>query len=273
MKRFLKNPGACARPGNPVISDLIYGWGNETWSAQEEYLAGCIDQALNTSGPILECGSGLSTILVGAVAKRRGQCHLALEHTPDWAAKMRSYLARYKLDSKILQPKPLKDYGDFAWYDAPLESMPCGFSLVICDGPPGGTKGGRYGLLPIMKEHLRPDCVVLLDDAGRDDELAIARRWAAEIGAAFRIHQYQEALHRDEDDATAATSGRSGIIAGRRPATTLVRPRRCRPAILLVKPVVLRYSEGARGAPVAPAAPGREALSFASDDSSHHLSS
>jgi hypothetical protein len=61
------------------------------------------------------------------------------------------------------------------------------FALVVCDGPPGSTKGGRFGLVPIMRERLEPGCVILLDDASREQELAIARRWEAEIGASFEI--------------------------------------------------------------------------------------
>jgi hypothetical protein len=187
MKRFLKDPEVCTHPGNRVVIDLIYGWGNESWSAHDEYLAACIDWALNSRGAILECGSGLSTILVGAIAKKRGQKHWVLEHLPEWVTKVQRYLNRYKLDSVILCAKPLKDYGDFCWYDVPLESIPDRFSLVVCDGPPHSTKGERYGLVPIMKERLKPGCVILLNNADRDQELAIARRWQAELGASFEI--------------------------------------------------------------------------------------
>lgn len=75
MKRLLKDPDACKHSGNPILIDLIYGWGNEYWSAQDEYLAVCIDYALSTRGPILECGSGLSTIVIGTIAKSRGLSH------------------------------------------------------------------------------------------------------------------------------------------------------------------------------------------------------
>jgi predicted O-methyltransferase YrrM len=187
MNRFLKDPYACTLPGNPVVIDLIYGWGNEEWGALDEYLGGCIGHALTSRGPILECGSGLSTILLGVVAKRQCQSHWALEHTSEWAAKVQRYLNRYKLDSVVLCAKPLKDYGDFCWYDVPLESMPDSFSLVVCDGPPGNTKGGRYGLVPIMSERLKPGCVILLDDAGREQEIGIARRWQAQLRASFEI--------------------------------------------------------------------------------------
>ena len=166
---------------------MIYGWGNERWSAQDDYLAACAEQALNSKGPILECGSGLTTIVVGAIAKRRGVRLWALEHSPDWAAKVQGYLDRYAIDSVVLSSRPLRDGGAFAWYDPPLDSMPDSFDLVVCDGPPGTTKGGRFGLVPIMGARLKQGTVILLDDAGREEELAIARHWQAELGASLEI--------------------------------------------------------------------------------------
>jgi len=83
--------------------------------------------------------------------------------------------------------KPLKDYTGFSWYDPPLESMPVSFALVICDGPPADTVGGRYGLVPIMRQRLKPSCIILLDDAVRDQDQEIAKRWEAELGTQSEI--------------------------------------------------------------------------------------
>jgi hypothetical protein len=188
MRRFLEDPDACTDPANPLLMELVRGWGNESWSGLSEFLAGCIARSLKAQGPTLECGSGLSTILVGAVAKKRGYQHWALENAPEWVARVSSVLSRYKLDSSVvLHATPLKDYGDFCWYDAPLAAMPDRFSVVVCDGPPGTTKGGRYGLVPIMKERLGRDCVIILDDAARADESAIARRWQVELGSSYSV--------------------------------------------------------------------------------------
>ena len=187
IRRFLREPEACTEEGSRVLTDLVYGWGNEGWSAKNEYLAGCVRQALTADGPTLECGSGLSTILIGAVAKQRGHAHWALEHTAEWATRVRGCLDRYGLDSVVLCTTSLKDYGEFVWYEPPLESMPDHFSLVICDGPPAETKGGRYGLSPVMSDRLRPGCVILLDDASREQERAVGRRWASEFGASLEI--------------------------------------------------------------------------------------
>lgn len=170
-----------------MLKDLVYGWGNADWSALDEYLASCIGHALSSCGPILECGSGLSTVLVGAIAKKRNQGHWTLEHKPEWAANVQRHLDRYRIDSVVQCTRPLKDYGEFCWYDPPSKSMPDGFVLVICDGPPGTTRGGRYGLVPIMKDRLKPGCVILVDDADREPDLAIAKRWEAELGASMEI--------------------------------------------------------------------------------------
>jgi predicted O-methyltransferase YrrM len=129
----------------------------------------------------------LSTILVGAIAKHRGITLWTLEHDSEWGARVQSHLDRYALDSVVVYTKPLRDYGAFAWYDPPLQAMPRNFALVICDGPPSSCKGGRYGLAPIMSDNLKTGCVILLDDASRDGEREIARRWEEDLSATTTV--------------------------------------------------------------------------------------
>jgi hypothetical protein len=183
MRRFLKDPGAHVRPGSPTLRDLVYGWGNMGWSARDEYLAACLARVQSAAGPVLECGSGLSTLLAGIVASRRGVPYWALEHDAGWAEKVRASLRAHRVARVVLDRAPLRDYGEYSWYDPPLGAMPERFSLVICDGPPGATKGGRAGFLPVMRSRLAPGCRILLDDAARERERAIARRWSEELGA------------------------------------------------------------------------------------------
>lgn len=185
MKAFSRAPDACARPGDSTLVDLVYGWGNQEFSAEDEYLAACIRYALQTDGAILECGSGLSTILIGVIAKRRGKTHWALEHEAEWATRVQAVLRQYGLET-VLCKTTLKDYGPFSWYDVSTASMPA-FRLVICDGPPGDTKGGRFGLLPVMRERLEPGAIILLDDAGRPQEREIADRWQTELRGACEL--------------------------------------------------------------------------------------
>lgn len=187
FEAFLSDIDSNSAPLESTLQGLVYGWGNRSWSGQPEYLAGCIDQVRKCDGPILECGSGLSTILLGAVAQRRGLPYVALENNPMWSRRVASHLTKFHITGVKLCTAELKDYGDFSWYDPPLHELPDRFSLIVCDGPPATTKGGRSGLLPVMRSRIVPPCVILLDDAVREQERALAQQWASELGAASDV--------------------------------------------------------------------------------------
>lgn len=185
MRQFRRDPARCARRGHAVLRDLAIGWDNSGWAADEGYLVECVQQAMRTTGPILECGSGLSTLLVGIIAQQRKVPHFALEHTPEWARRVRAALRRCGATNVVVLLSPLRDYGEFEWYDPPLASLPSNFGCVICDGPPGGTRGGRYGLMPVFGNHLARKCIVLLDDASRPGEQEVLARWQSQRDVAI----------------------------------------------------------------------------------------
>lgn len=111
--------------GNPGPDDfmaLTKGWGNG-WCATPELLSTIWRLA---EGRVLECGSGLSTIVLAA----KGCTVTALEHDPMYASFTRAVLDRYGLTADIIC-KPLKD----GWYDYPGGT----FDALIVDGPPRGN--------------------------------------------------------------------------------------------------------------------------------------
>src|SRR5713101_1399012 len=59
-------------PTAEMLVDLQIAWGNEGYAARTDFLQEVAERAVITSGPILECGSGLTTILFGLLAGRRG---------------------------------------------------------------------------------------------------------------------------------------------------------------------------------------------------------
>ena len=181
VTRRLSNLSPGQVPAESDLEDLRFGWGNVSWSADVTYLSRVSQCSAASTGPILECGSGLSTLLLGMMAARRGTEVWSMEHHPEWFDRVKKQLARHRLPVNLVLA-PLRDYGAFTWYDPPLDRLPDRFALVICDGPPGDTPGGRYGLAPIMKERLGPGTVILLDDADREEELAIIRKWQREMG-------------------------------------------------------------------------------------------
>ena len=186
MRAATRWPAGADLPGG-VVRDLVYGWGNESWSARGEFLGAVLAHAWKADGPVLECGSGLTTLLLGLVAERTGHRVWSLEHNPFWAERVRAELKRYRIGNVEVCPAALGDRGGYSWYAAPRERLPETFALVVCDGPPGDTPGGRYGLVPEMRSRLAPGCVLLLDDADRPDERAVLARWAGELGAAPEV--------------------------------------------------------------------------------------
>ncbi len=167
-------------PSRNLLSQLISGWGNDGYAANLDYLEEVAKRSLESKGPILECGSGASTILLGILAAQRQLPVWSLEHSSEWRILVSETLKSNGISGVRLCSSPLVEYKEFVWYDPPLAEMPEEFSLVICDGPPGSTKGGRYGLLPVMVERLPVGSTILLDDAGRSDEAEIIRRWESE---------------------------------------------------------------------------------------------
>lgn len=167
--------------------ELVLGWANEEMSASEEFLQAIFRHAGEAKGPILECGSGLSTLVLGIAARRTGQRVWSLDNDRFWASVVRAALIRFDIRNVEVCESPLRNYGEFAWYDPPKERLATDIALVVCDGPLGTTPGGRYGLVPVLGSHLRAGCVILLDDANREGEQQVLARWHAELNVSHEL--------------------------------------------------------------------------------------
>jgi hypothetical protein len=174
---------AASRDFSPEsIATLREAWGNVSFSARDDYLCAVSDYARRANVAILECGTGLTTALMAAVANVPIYC---LEHSPEWAEFIDRRLRQLHLSAAVIRSK-LQDYGAFDWYEIP-SSLPDEFDLVVCDGPPGTTRGGRYGLVPLLGERIHR-AAVLLDDAHRPQEREIITRWESESKFKFLHH-------------------------------------------------------------------------------------
>jgi hypothetical protein len=160
------------------VDRLFWAWGNPN-AASAEYLVAVAKAAAASPGPILECGSGLTTVILGAVARRTGRTVVTLEHSTWWARHV-GWSVRTAGGSVDYRRTPLRDFGEFDWYDS--GPLPDGISLVVCDGPPATSHGGRYGLLPLSATHLAAGADIYLDDFDRESERAVAARWEQEFG-------------------------------------------------------------------------------------------
>lgn len=168
------------------------------WAASPDFLAAMLNEILarETRPNVFECGAGLSTLVAAYALKRRSDGgHLfSLEHDPQHAEQVGRNLRLHGLPAVDLTVAPLSwvdlpfetDDADTVqqalWYDTSVFTLPARVDLLIVDGPPGrSAPDARYPALPILRQRLSADAVVLLDDAQRTPEKEIAQRWAEEL--------------------------------------------------------------------------------------------
>jgi hypothetical protein len=179
---------AARTPDTRLMERLVRGWGNEAWSAGSPLLSAVLEWLPKSSGTIAECGSGISTLVLATAANATGREVFSFEHDPEWAAKLRGTIPDRLRSSVELCVTPIRSYGEFDWYSLDGVTPPTDIGFVLCDGPPGKTRGGRYGLGPVLKPYLARGCIVLLDDTQRSSEHEVVLRWCEELNAAV-IHE------------------------------------------------------------------------------------
>jgi hypothetical protein len=182
VRRLARILRADAAPPPWLLESLVTCWADSS-SVDSVFLGSMLRWYRETSGPVLECGSGLTTIVLVTAASTTGRPSLSLEHDARYEGRLPAALPkgiRPWLDCRVV---PLVSYGEFDWYDVETVPLPETIGLVVCDAPPGPTRGGRCGLAPILKDRLAPGCVVLIDDTNRAAEREIVGRWCTEFPA------------------------------------------------------------------------------------------
>jgi len=165
------------------------------WAASPDYLLVILKEFLKLikrkrTITILEAGSGVSTVILGiAINKFSPESRIfSLEHDYDFFLKTQEELDFHGLKAVNLLYAPLVSYeikGDeWLWYDTTelLKNLDQRIDLLVIDGPPEITQDiARYPVLPVLKEKLSDDFVLVLDDAYRKGEKRAAYLWKREL--------------------------------------------------------------------------------------------
>lgn len=152
------------KAGTPTASDfhvLADGWGNGAWAASPTFCAAAYALARQADGPILECGSGLTTLVMAAAG---AEVHV-LEHDPLYAMKVRDALHEHGL-SVVYRVGALID----GWYQSPPLAQ---YNLVVIDGPPRAISDRS-------KAYAYANGAVLADDMQDEAQRAALESWAAD---------------------------------------------------------------------------------------------
>lgn len=138
---------------------------------------------------ILELGSGSSTVLIARALLKLGhpaELHVSVDHDARYLRLTRE-LARLNGVEHLIRFEhcPLESRPEWAhpWYSRIAEvAADAKFDLLLVDGPPAYESGkdrAREPALDVLAESLGPNAIVLLDDANRPGETAIAEAWCA----------------------------------------------------------------------------------------------
>ena len=173
--------------------ELREAWGNTAFSADAGYLAEIAARALARRGPVLECGSGLSTLVLGVIADARQAGVWSLEQDGEWLRLVSGILAQFAVRRVALWHTPLVLRGDYAWFDLSGCSLPGAFLHVFCDGPavlphwPAPIHlGWRRGVVPELLQLGIGFDEIVLDDADDPRCGALCEYWNV-LGVATRI--------------------------------------------------------------------------------------
>jgi predicted O-methyltransferase YrrM len=143
---------------------------------------------------IVECGSGVSTVVLARLLRQRGggATIVALEHDAQWAALVTDMLRRESLvDIARVVHAPLE--GDPPWYArSALTEMPDDVDLLVVDGPPAYTPGQgrrRAPALAAFGPRLTETATVVLDDVNRPGERQVLTGWESETSWRFSVDE------------------------------------------------------------------------------------
>lgn len=173
--------------GNERPLPLLTGW---TLSADntQELVRIVVDKRPRI---IVELGSGSSTVILATLLRKIGSEAkiYSVDHDPLFAAYTRERLMESGLDSfATVIDAPLCPIEDpkfdhcTDWYDIKaLQQLPDEIDLLLVDGPPGRSGDqARYPALPVLRDRLAKNAIVLLDDAKRTKESNVFKRWLEE---------------------------------------------------------------------------------------------
>jgi predicted O-methyltransferase YrrM len=108
--------------------EAFKAFGNK-WAASSDVLQVVAGLAKSADGPILEIGTGLSSIILAAATDQRV---FSVEHNATFAETLETMVADAGVKNVSLVTAPIVD----GWYDLAPSELPDSFALAFVDGPP-----------------------------------------------------------------------------------------------------------------------------------------
>lgn len=146
------------------------------WAASSDVLHLAAGLARASELPILEMGTGLSTVIMAAASK---QTVWSVEHDPEYAAQVENMAAKAGVDNIALVTCELADN----WYDI-KDELPAEIGFAFVDGPPRYLGCDRMRFFNVYGDRCK---VILVDDANGSGPNAQLTAWAKSRGRAIQF--------------------------------------------------------------------------------------
>ncbi|MCW6038691.1 class I SAM-dependent methyltransferase [Spirulina subsalsa FACHB-351] len=167
---------------------------------------------INQRSKIVECGAGVSTLYIARLLRQKGGHLYTIEHNLDWMNWIQGELEREELShlvTLIYAPLQATDLSleNTLWYDTEIlnatRSSLQGIDLLLVDGPPAYEESiqySRYPAVPYFLPQFARDVTVVLDDANREGEKEILKRWKGLLKVGFEQKEGYIAIARLRTD-------------------------------------------------------------------------
>ena len=169
-----------------IFPDLAFFPSTRGWAGSPDFLLKLIELVVSKSPKyVVELGSGVSSIVLGAAMKKFAQGKVdSFDHEEVFSNNTNRFLEVNGLKNIVnvnysrLIPYFYNDH-NWAWYDKQqIDKIESEIDLLVVDGPPRFIQErSRFLALPILFDRLSKKSTIVLDDANRVDEKKVIEDW------------------------------------------------------------------------------------------------
>lgn len=169
-----------------IFPNLAFFPSTRGWAGSPDFLLKLVELVVHESPKyIIEFGSGVSTIVLGAAMKKFSQGKIeSFDHDEVFTKKTIRLLEVNNLqDIANTNYSPLMlynmDEGNWNWYNKlQIDKIEPEIDLIVVDGPPNFIQEkSRFLALPILFDKLSNKSIIVLDDANRESEKEVVKDW------------------------------------------------------------------------------------------------
>lgn len=169
-----------------VFQALVDNSPSPEFAAPARVLKAAWEMAHEVKGPILECGSGVSTLVMGIALTRLNSPYFlhSLESDLNWVERVGGWLQRYGVMNSNVYYCPLIPHERGKWYDADPEGFPEPFDGVFVDGPPRVLNqqiiSERSVLWDVLGEKIKAARSWVIDDVSTPHERRVVEQYTGD---------------------------------------------------------------------------------------------